>query len=56
MVAVQPIPRNAPSSSDVEAQALLRVHNRGTDGRVKRSPLPQYSRVPGENPGTRVRA
>lgn len=56
MVATQPIPRNTPSTSDDEAQALLAVHTKGTNGRVRTRPQAQRGTVPGENPGTKVRS
>lgn len=55
MPATQPIPRNAPSSSDVEADRVLAVHNRGTDNRRKPPGVPHVrGTVPGENAGTKV--
>jgi len=55
MPATQPIPRNAMSSSDIEADRILGVHNKATDGRRK-PPGVQVQRgtVPGENAGTKV--
>lgn len=55
MPATQPIPRNAMSSSEVEAARVLGVHNKATEGRRK-PPGVQVQRdtVPGENAGTKV--
>lgn len=59
MPAIQPIPRNAPDSRSIEAAAVLALHNRSTDARVRNpaswAPATRRGGVPGENPGRRVR-
>jgi len=56
MPAIQPIPRNTPSSADDEAQALLAVHEKGTRGRRKpQAAQPRQANVSGATAGTKVR-
>ena len=59
MPAIQPIPRNAPSSADVEAGQILATHNRATLARTRKpeawNPPTRRATVTGENAGRRVK-
>jgi RES domain-containing protein len=59
MPAIQPIPRNTPSSADRQAADVLALHNRSTDGRQRTparwNPPTQRSTATGENSGRRVK-
>lgn len=59
MPAIQPIPRNAPTSASVEASKVLALHNRSTEARTRtprwNAPGTRTGPIPGENSGTRVK-
>lgn len=59
MPAIQPIPRNAPTTASEEATAVLALHNRSTESRTR---SPRWSQaganagsIPGANAGSRVK-
>lgn len=59
MPAIQPIPRNAPTTTDTEAAQVLALHNRSTESRTR---SPRWSQagaragsITGANAGTRVK-
>lgn len=59
MPAIQPIPRNAPTTSSEEASAVLALHNRSTDSRTRSPRWAQAGAnagpIAGENSGRRVK-